>query len=539
MNAFQLSDEYVEAMAACWPVMATFQGVPGHDAEWTDYGPEGVARAVATLHDLERRARALAPPADRWEALARDFMLDTSERHLLFYGTDDHLADLNAMDSPSQHLRMVFDVMDMDGGREAVRRRLESIDVPLASYRRLLERGVERGVTAARRQVSRVIEQCRVNAGQGSYFSALEGGELRAGAEKARAEYGRLADWLESEYLPHARTRDAVGLERYQREVRRFLGATIDLEETYDWGWHEIRRIHDEMVRVAREIDGRASLAAVLETMKNDPSRACGTQAEFVDFIRERQGRAYAELQGRHFDVPSEVVEVTVQLAPPGGPLGAYYIPPSEDFSRPGSIWYSLGETVPVPVWDQVSTAYHEGFPGHHLQCGLQVSLRERLGRLQRLEGYSGYAEGWALYTERLMDELGYYEKPDYKLGMLACQMMRACRVVVDIGSHLDLPIPTDALYGAGEAWTFERAVRMLVELAGMPPDHADSEVTRYLGWPAQAIAYKVGERLILELRDEYRRAVGDGFVLKDFHNRVLACGNVALERLRAIVLAS
>lgn len=299
-----------------------------------------------------------------------------------------------------------------------------------------------------------------------------------------------------------------------------------------------MRHIRQRMQRVAREIAPDDPLSQVLHLMRTDPARGAADADEFIRIMTRRQEKALDELQGIHFDVPAEVRGVEVKQAPPGGPLGAYYIPPSEDFSRPGSIWYSLGDARPIPLWDQVSTAYHEGFPGHHLQCGLQVSLRDRLGKAQRLDGWSGYAEGWALYTERLMEELGYYEKPDYLLGMLACQMMRACRVVIDIGCHLGLSIPADAPFHPGERWGYGLGVEMLETLGGLERDHAESEVTRYLGWPAQALSYKVGERLILDLREELHGLQGAAFRRKDFHNRVLGCGNVALDRLRDLVLA-
>lgn len=147
-----------------------------------------------------------------------------------------------------------------------------------------------------------------------------------------------------------------------------------------------------------------------------------------------------------------------------------------------------------------MSTAYHEGFPGHHLQLGVQVSLRDDLSRLHRVmisDFQTGYAEGWALYAERLMDELGYLERPEYVLGMLACQMMRACRVVLDIGAHLGLRAPSDAAFRPGDLIDFDYGIDMLTRVARMPPSHAASEMTRYLGWPGQAIAYKVGERII------------------------------------------
>jgi uncharacterized protein (DUF885 family) len=224
---------------------------------------------------------------------------------------------------------------------------------------------------------------------------------------------------------------------------------------------------------------------------------------------------------------------VTVNLVPPGAALGAYYLPPSEDFSRPAGIWYSFGDRQQLPLWGEVSTGYHEGFPGHHLQVGTAMSQSEKLTRAHRLFiWHPGYGEGWALYTERLMDELGYFEEPQYLLGMLGAQQLRACRVVVDIGSHLDLPIPNDGLVNPGGRWNFEAGVQMLHKIAGLPLDQAESEIKRYLGWPGQAIAYKVGERAILSMRDTQKREQGADFDLKDFHRRLLEGGDVRLDYL-------
>jgi uncharacterized protein (DUF885 family) len=214
---------------------------------------------------------------------------------------------------------------------------------------------------------------------------------------------------------------------------------------------------------------------------------------------------------------------------------------PTEDFARPGGIWYSLPpEDGPVPLYQEVSTAYHEGFPGHHMQIALTMTLAERLSRFQRtLVWYSGYGEGWGLYTERLMDELGYYEKPDYVFGMLASHVFRACRVVVDIGLHLRLDIPAGAPLHPGQPWSFERAVDYLRDIGMQTQAYAESEVLRYLGWPGQAISYKVGEREILALRDEARRRQGGDFDLKSFHSAVLGTGEVRFDTLRDLVLAS
>lgn len=206
-------------------------------------------------------------------------------------------------------------------------------------------------------------------------------------------------------------------------------------------------------------------------------------------------------------------------------------MPPAEDFSRPGSIWYAPGERESLPYWQEVSTAYHEGFPGHHLQVGTVVLERANLSRFQRsVIWYSGAGEGWALYAERLMDELGFFEKPEYRLGLLASQLFRSTRVVVDIGCHLELTIPDHAPMHGGEVWTYETAVDYIEQVAYQPHDVAVSEVLRYLGWPGQAITYKVGEREILGMRDR-ARARAD-FELKDFHRRMLAAGPIRLDLL-------
>jgi uncharacterized protein (DUF885 family) len=313
----------------------------------------------------------------------------------------------------------------------------------------------------------------------------------------------------------------------------------FDPLETYEWGWSEVHRIEAAMARIAREIRPGATVPEVIDLLIRDPDRCAKDAEEFLAVMRERQERALRELDGRHFDIPAPARRIEVKIAPPGGALGAYYIPPSEDFSRPGTVWYSPAKTTMMPLYDEISTAYHEGFPGHHLQCAIQVHLAGRLSRLHSLiVWYPGHGEGWALYAEQLMDELGYFEKPEYVLGMLNAKLMRACRVVVDIGMHLELPIPKDETFHPGEVWNYDLGVAFMHGRAFLPIENARSEVTRYLGWPGQAIAYKVGERVILELREELKRRKGPAFDLKDFHTRVVGSGSVGLDHLRELVLS-
>jgi uncharacterized protein (DUF885 family) len=244
--------------------------------------------------------------------------------------------------------------------------------------------------------------------------------------------------------------------------------------------------------------------------------------------------RTIADLDGTHFDIPEPLTKVEAMIAPPGGAAAAYYTGPAEDFSRPGRTWYpTQGRTV-FPLWAEVTTCYHEGVPGHHLQIGQVRYRKDRLTRFQRSVGISGHSEGWALYAERLMDELGYLERPDYRLGFLNGQLLRAVRVVVDIGMHLELRIPVEERFHPAKTWTPELGREFLFTRTCSARDFLASELDRYLGRPGQAIAYKVGERAWLSARDEARRRLGPAFDLKSFHAAALDLGPLGLDRLAA-----
>jgi len=550
---FELSDQFVDRLAELRPTLATVLGIPGHDAEWDDTSPAGVARIEAFLREQRTALDALAPAEDRWAQLAVRVLgeyiqlaLDPIEHH-------DHERDLGHLQGTFPGLRETFDLMEKrtEQGWRNIATRLGTIGEPLAGLRACLTDGMAAGRWAAQRQARSTIDQLRASVAPTGAFTLLvakfpDSGvddtgisdALRDGLDAAKQAIEDLATWLEQAYLPNAPEADGVGEERYRRHARSFLGTDLDLAETYRWGWDHLTELRAEMEALADEIRPGAGLDAVVAALATDPETLAGSQEEFRKLMLERERAAMEELEGTHFDIPEQIRTIDVQMAPVGAALGAYFIPPSEDFSRPGTTWWSLGDKVEVPIWDEVTTAYHEGFPGHHLQCGLQVCLGDRLSRVHRLLYWlPGYGEGWALYAERLMRELGYLERPEFVLGLLASNALRAVRVVIDIGSHLDLPIPDDVSFHPGERWTFDLAVEALEHFAFNSHDLSVSEVTRYLGWPGQAIAYKVGERVILGLREEAKANEGDAFDLKAFHERVLGSGPVGLDHLREIVL--
>lgn len=548
-SAFELSDQLVDDIAAVSPVLCTMLGLPGSDDKWgDDFGLAAIdqRRAIRTTYEPQLTPHLEATdPKDR---LAARVILGSFAESQEADEAGDHFRDLRHMASSFQRIRSVFDMMPTDTAeaRDNIVSRLDDIGTPLGDYRELLQTGIAAGVTVPRRQVESVIAQARrmslepasMDAIVGKLESRDLGSEaLDAAAVSARQRFGEFGEWLESEYLPNAAQTDAAGREVYVRAADRMVGLEIDPEEAYAWGWEEFARLHAEMEKVAEQIRPGAGFEAVKDYLETDPEVTASGTDELVAFVEERLRQAVEDLAGSHFDVPDLIRPLTVSIAPPGTPLGAYYTRPSEDFARPGGVWYSIGDQEVFPLYQHVSTAYHEGFPGHHLQIATAMIRTSQISRFQRLmTWYPGYGEGWGMYAEVLMGELGYLANPQHYFGMLAKQMYRTARVVVDIGLHLEKEIPAASPLAPGEPWTFETAMEFMRIYGFRTQDQARDEVLRYLGWPGQAVAYKLGEREILAIRAETKERLGDVFDLRAFHSTVLDNGSMRLDLLREVV---
>lgn len=549
-DIFALSDEAVDRLVEIDPITATFAGVPGHNHRWPDLSPQGVAAHRALWAELAQRAEACPVDNDQ-DRLARRVLLEEASIHLRSIDRGDHHYDLNHITSPVQAVREVFDLQpsDTEADWEAVIARLSTADQPWSGYRRTLDEGRSLGRVVARRQVDAAIEQAETMAGDNSPFRRLTErlaasaaadagleGRLAEAIDHARSAAADLAEYLRTTYRPDAAADDPVGRERYVAAAEKFLGRTIDVEATYRWGWDEVERLSARAGELCHQIAPGRSFAEVVEMLNSDPAYGAPTAEAFIEVMRERQEHALEQLSGVHFDVPEQIRTIEVKMAPPGGAAGAYYSQPAEDFSRAGTVWYSPTGRDRFPLFGEVTTAYHEGFPGHHLQVGSQMVMAERLSRFHRLlVWYPGSGEGWALYAEHLMGELGYLERPEYELGLVLSQLFRACRVAIDIGSHCRLPIPDDVSFHPGESWTFDLAVELLQTRCAEPEATIHSEVTRYLGWPGQAIAYKVGEKAILDLRAELEAR--PGFEAKAFHSELLSIGSLGLDLINELML--
>ena len=408
---YRLADEYVERFAALDPLAATGEGITGHDHEMTDYSPDGAAERAehdrATLRALA--AIDITTDADR---IAAEVMRERLELALTEHDAGERLRDLRVLGSPVQTVRMAFDLMGRDTADDwqVVAERLALVPQGLSSIEAALSEGAAQGIVAARRQAVACTKQADTWGGRDpatrpfflnlvDEYDASGLGDhafrdrLEQLAERATAAYAALGRFLVEEYAPHATERDPVGRERYAMYSQDFNGITLDLDETYAWGWEELHRIEHAMGQVAERIIPGADVDTVIEHLETDPTRAIEGVDEFRRWNQELLDRTVAELDGVHFDIPEPVRRVEAMIAPPGGAAAMYYTGPAEDFSRPGRTWYpTLGKTR-FPLWGEVSICYHEGVPGHHLQIAQVRYLADSLSRFQRtLAGTSGHA---------------------------------------------------------------------------------------------------------------------------------------------------
>ena len=528
---FGLCDDYVTRWAALDPVAAEMHGLTSAFGAATDYSPDGYA-ARADL--ITATLAALGPMVITSDAdpLAAGFLRERLEAQLAWHQLNEPLRQVMAPIGLIGFVRDSVDLLPRDGDDawRNITARLTAIPVMFTSWRASLDAGLGRGLAAARRQaVQAAIAADHCLGSHDALVAAYGDGplaaELAAAAAQAYQGYAEIARYLREDYAPRATEADAVGAERYAVAARLNLGADIDLKEAYEWGWAELQRIEAEMTAEAHAIQPGASVAEATAIL-NESAYVTGEDA-YLAWLQDWHDRAIEQLDGVHFDIPVPLRTIEVVLARGSTSGAAYYTGPSEDLTRPGRTWWPLGGREPrgrFETWSELSTVFHEGVPGHHLQVGAALTAGDKLSRFAKSNFVSGHGEGWALYAERFADELGWFTEPGTRLGMLGGSAFRAARVVIDIGVHLDLPLPD------GSRWTFEQACEVLGTAGRGEPHRIQAEVVRYFGWPAQAISYKLGERSWLAARAEAMRR--PGFDLKRWHTAALSLGPIGLAAL-------
>ncbi|MFD5474327.1 DUF885 domain-containing protein [Streptomyces sp. NPDC127105] len=546
----QVADAYVDELIALDPLTGTYLGVKESSSRLPDTSPAGqqaladLARTtLARLDEAERQPGADSDIERRCARLLRERL--TAE--LAVHDADEGLRTVSNIHSPVHSVREVFTITPSatDEDWAAIAERLRAVPAALRGYRESLALGLDRKLHGGPQPTAIFIEQLTEwsdtdGKGRGWFEDfAAEGPEslrteLDEAARTANAALVELRDWMRDVYAPTiGDAPDTVGRERYARFSRYFNGTDLDLDEAYAYGWSEFHRLLGEMKQEAEKVLPGAETPWVALAHLDEH----GTHIEGVDEVRQwlqdLMDEAIEALDGTHFELAERVRKVESCIAPPGGAAAPYYTAPSADFSRPGRTWLpTMGQTR-FPVYDLVSTWYHEGVPGHHLQLAQWAHVADDLSRYQAtVGGVSANAEGWALYAERLMDELGFLTDPERRLGYLDAQMMRAVRVIIDIGMHLELEIPADSPFHPGERWTPELAREFFGAHSSRPRDFVASELIRYLSMPGQAIGYKLGERAWLLGREKARERHGAAFDAKAWHMAALSQGSLGLDDL-------
>lgn len=529
----KILDNFMEEGIKLTPIGATMLGVPGFDDQLDDFSMAGQEKQI----DLARKTLAAIQaevPVNEYDRIARDVAVERLNSELKLSETLESNILFNLIASPVTRVRQVFEMMNKENPETVsnVIKRLNAIENAFAGWRSSLEFAADKGKVNSRRQVLATVGQLETfskgafSAVAKKFDSSGNNEQLLSAAKNAENACSQLAIWLREVYAPKSAPVDGVGEERYKMWARHFTGADLDLRDTYEWGIEQLKIINDRMWVAAKKLYPDAtSLREVADRLDKDPRYTVEGEEELLRKLREFIVQAVERLDGKEFDIDPRIRNCEARLAPEGSASAAYYMGPSEDLSRPGTTWFpTMGRKV-FGWWNIVSTWYHEAVPGHHLQVATTKVNTERLNRFQRNRVWvSGYGEGWALYAERLMDELGAFEDPGYEMGYLSAQGLRAARIVVDIGMHCGYQ-DFD-----GEVWNAESAFKLLHERALLDEISARSEVDRYLGWPGQAISYKVGERFWMECREAAKQRLGSNFELKKFHSFALNLGPMGLD---------
>lgn len=532
----EIAERYLDTYARLDPCAATELGITGYDDEITDYSPDGVAAraeaARATLGELDG-----AEPVDDVDVVTVAALRERLGIAVELHDAGLDVGELNVIASPLQSMRDVFDLMATDTADDwaVISARLARIPERIENYADALRARVAGGFPPAIRQVQRGIAQTEqiqklfVDMVSGAPDSAPVD-ELRERAVAAADAYLYLGTVLRDDVAPRARKFDACGRDAYRLLSRSFLGTEADLDESYEWGLNLLDAIVAEQESIAQQLYPGATVAETLRRLDEEPRYVVTGTDALQAWMQDLSDRAVDSMAGTHFDIDGPLRRLECRIAPTQTG-GIYYTGPSEDWSRPGRMWWSVPPGVEeFHTWQETTTVFHEGVPGHHLQIGRAVALADRLNRWRRLGCWvSGHGEGWALYAERLMAELGWLDDPGNRMGMLDAQRFRAARVVIDIGVHCGLTAPDGAVWDAERAWNF------LTSHSAMAEENLQFELDRYLGWPGQAPSYAIGQRIWHELRENSLRR---GLTMREFHSRALDLGGLPLDVLRSALAA-
>ena len=529
-----------------YPEYATYVGYPGGDTRWTDLAPAAITRrkqlASRGLPVLASIDRAQLNAVDR---VSYDLFKRQAEEEVEGNRFPNELLQLTQMDGIQQDAAQMFSVMQgaTSAQLENHLARLQALPAAVDKVIALLGEGLAKGITPPQITLRDVPQQVLNQIPDEPLKSPLlqgfadlpptvsgeEGLRLRAAAAKVytaevRPAFQRLHAFLTEKYLPGARTSIAAsdlpdGKAWYAWRVKTRTSTDLTPQQIHDIGLAEVKRIHAEMERVKVQTGFKGTLKEFFAYLRSDPKFYFTDKEELLKAYRDIAKRIDPQLMKLFKTLPRSTYGVIpVPTYAEKSQTTAYYNGGSQEAGRPGYFYANTYELNTRPKWEMEPLTLHEAVPGHHLQ----ISLAQEMGDLpefRRYGGYTAFVEGWGLYSESLGEELGLYTDPYAKFGQLTYEMWRAIRLVVDTGMH-------------SLGWTRQQAIDFFLENAGKSEHDIVVEVDRYIVWPGQALAYKLGELKIKELRAYATKELGPKFDVRLFHDEVLRNGAVPLSVL-------
>jgi uncharacterized protein (DUF885 family) len=545
-----LCEDYWQGALESSPTFATSVGDQRYDDRLPDISPAGVAKDEERLKRVLQRARAIdeaaLPAKDR---LTRTALITEVEGELAQLQCGFQEWTVDPLGGPQVELMSLADYTILEIPKDAAKyvKRMRAAGHYLDDHVANLKSGLAKKRTASRDAVTKTIEQLeRLDATPTDSLGAWKPVAAEHSAWKAsdrerfahdlsaaldqsvRPALRRYRDFLRMQVLPAARPPETAGLgslpggiDCYKSMIRVHTSLDKDPSELHQLGLDEVAKFRRDLAALGGKVFGTTDIAEIQRRLRTSPEMHFKTGEEVETKARETLARAQAAVPQWFGKIqPHARCEVKV-MGMHEAPYStiAYYRQPSADGRRPGT--YMINTYLPEtrPRYEAEALAFHESVPGHHLQIAVAQELTG-VPEFRKHMGVTSFVEGWALYTERLADEMGLYSSDLDRIGMLSFDAWRSCRLVVDTGMH-------------AEGWSRQRAIDYMTENSLLAENNIVNEVDRYLTWPGQALAYKLGQMEILRLRDEAKKRLGARFDIKAFHDAVLANGAVSLPVLR------
>jgi uncharacterized protein (DUF885 family) len=539
----QLADEYLDGLMKADALMGTYYSIEGarHD-RLPDNSLAGIAAWQAKEDAWLARLKGVDAPT---EIGSRDWVTHGLLKEQLEGAVATRICRnelWGASTTTSWHtwLPFVFDIQPLETGalREQALARLGAVPTFIDNEISNLREGLRLGYSAPRVTVEAVPNQVRSLIGPDSIFmgpagrsedAAFTAAVGRIYSEQIAPALNRYADFIEREYLPQARETLAVsgnpnGAACYPALVRAFVTVGVPAEEIHAVGLEQVANIRQEIQVTLDEHFGGGDVSEFLRRVNEDPAFTFDTEAAVLQYSTDALDAVKAAMPKAFGVLPK--ADVLVKPYPEFAESGSgEYHSSSEDGTRPGIFYIAVTDPTGRSRSNQLATLHHETFPGHHLQGAIALELGDAQHRLARYLWNSGYGEGWALYSERLADELGLYPTPLDRIGLYSDQIARASRLVMDSGLHT-------------MGWSRQQAVDYMLANSGWAPVDIQNEVDRYISWPAQATSYMLGMLEIRRLRRLAENTLGDDFDMRSFHDRVVGMGSITLPMLEESIEA-